>query len=89
MKSLDAKHTKLRLYLAEDDLDHLEDFVEGLRNRRDSLTISAVAVINASNCQRILEIIALRERIHQDIVPMIEDGFHGRFYTMEAVCGSM
>lgn len=34
----------------------------------------------------VLEVIALREVIHQGVVPAIEDAFPGAFVTMEAVC---
>jgi len=35
----------------------------------------------------VVEIVALRQNMHQRIVPMVDESFPEAFYTMEGICG--
>lgn len=85
MNNLQPTHTKARIYLPNDDKagnrQLIESFAAKVRDR-----VNAVAEFSGGDQRTVLEIIALREVIHQGVVPAIEESFPGAFVTLEAVC---
>lgn len=86
MKSLEPKYTKLRLYVRQVDTPILASFHRDMSENLNRALIDAFEILGG-NENSIVEIVALRQSVHQRIVPMIEEAFPGAFYTMEAVCG--
>ena len=85
MNNLQPTHTKARIYLQNVDGNRsralVESFVAKIRDR-----VSAVAEFKGGNQTLVLEVIALRDVIHQGVVPTIEELLPDAFVTLEAVC---
>lgn len=87
MKNLDPKYTKLRLYGRKSNDSQPEHFQKAVGSSLECGLIDAFELFIGHEGNYIVEIVALRQNIHQRVVPMIEEAFPGSFYTLESVCG--
>lgn len=87
MKNLDPKYTKLRLYTRKSNDSQLEHFQKAVGSSLESGLVDAFESFIGHEENHVVEIVALRQNIHQRVVPMIEEAFPGSIYTLESVCG--